>query len=77
MNGVMQYERKPSLAFLSFTLSGLIPAFIDAVNTEGFLTPHHGVNKEMRAAIEALAVSLKSWETSNRKLIFCWLLATC
>lgn len=35
-----------------FKLSGMIPALVDAVNTEDCLTPEHGVSKELGASAQ-------------------------
>lgn len=61
----------------SFKLFGIISTFIDVRNSEIFLNPQHGINKEMGAlglaAIEVLGFSRKELGSTQLKLISCLL----
>ena len=66
---------KENWAPYSFKLFGIISTFIDARNSEIFLNPQHGINKEMGAlglaAIEVLGFSRKELGSTQLKLISC------
>ena len=68
---------KENWAPYSFKLFGIISTFIDARNSEIFLNPQHGINKEMGAlglaAIEVLGFSRKELGSTQLKLISCLL----
>lgn len=65
----------------SFKLFGIISTFIDARNSEIFLNPQHGINKEMGAlglaAIEVLGFSPKRVGKHPTQADFLFAVALC